>query len=119
MLSTTLTFQQNVNLAKLNLPFIKKVNERHFQIFLDSAEKVIADIKLDDNIFTFSYSSELLLEEYVIIHDIIARLQKDNSVNIDDQKSFLGYLSNGEPAFIVTNWDNWMEYIQDSMKNCL
>lgn len=119
MLSTTLIFQQNVTLDKLNLPFIKQKNKTHYQIFLDSTNKEIAEIEINDHVFTFNYSSDLLLEEYVIIHDIIARLQREYSVIVNDRNSFLGYLSTGEPAFIVTNWDNWMEYIQGSMKNCL
>jgi uncharacterized protein (UPF0297 family) len=119
MLSTTLIFRQNVNILPLNLPFLKRKNEKHFQVHLESADKVIADILLHDNTLTFNYSSELLLEEFVIIHEMISRLQKEHTVQVNDQNSFLGYLSNGEPAYIVTNWDNWMEYIQGSMKNCL
>jgi hypothetical protein len=68
---------------------------------------------------TLDYSSELLLEEYIIIHDLISRLREGFDVIVDDSKSFLGYLSNGEPVYMINNWEPWVEYLQSSMKNCL
>lgn len=119
LLSTTLTFPENVNLAKLDLPFIKQVTDRHFQIFLDSADKSLADITMNNTVVTIEYSSELLLEEYIIIHNIISKIQAENSAVIDDTNSFLGYLASGEAAYIITNWDPWINHLNNSMKNCL
>jgi hypothetical protein len=66
---------------------------------------------------TIMYSSELLLEEFMIIHDVISYFNKQND-DVDDSKSFLGYLPNGESAYIIRNWKPWLEYIQKSMKYC-
>jgi uncharacterized protein (UPF0297 family) len=79
---------------------------------------VIGDIHLSQNKMTISYSSELLLEEYMIIHDVISNLKNKHTEVIDDSNSFLGYLPNGEPAYIMKNWDSWLSYIHQSMKNC-
>ncbi|TDL66716.1 hypothetical protein E2R56_21920 [Rhodococcus qingshengii] len=60
-----------------------------------------------------------MLEEYIIIHDLISRLREGKDVVVDDSKSFLGYLSDGEPVYMINNWEPWIEYLQSSMKNCL
>lgn len=119
LLTTTLSFQEQVNFSKLNIPFLKKITKKHYEIYLDSADKALGYIYILDNVIKLEYSSELLLEEYIIIHDIITRLSEENSVVVDDSRSFLGYLSDGEPAFIITNWKSWINHINNSMKNCL
>jgi hypothetical protein len=119
LLTTTLTFHKEVDLAKYDLPFLKKRTESHYEIYLENSDKTLGDVHIDHNGVTLEYSSELLLEEYIIIHDLISRLRERNDVIVDDSKSFLGYLSNGEPVYIVNNWEPWIEYLQSSMKNCL
>jgi hypothetical protein len=119
LLTTTLTFHKEVDLAKYDLPFLKKRTESHYEIYLENSDKTLGDVHIDHNGVTLEYSSELLLEEYIIIHDLISRLREGNDVIFDDSKSFLGYLSNGEPVYIVNNWEPWIEYLQSSMKNCL
>jgi hypothetical protein len=101
------------------LPFLKKRTESHYEIYLENKGKTLGDVHIEHNGVTLEYSSELLLEEYIIIHDLITRLREGNDVIVDDSKSFLGYLSNGEPVYIVYNWEPWIEYLQNSMKNCL
>ena len=101
------------------MPFLKKRTESHYEIYLENSDKTLGDIHIHHNGVTLEYSSELLLEEYIIIHDLISRLREGNDVIVDDSKSFLGYLSNGEPVYIVNNWEPWIEYLQSSMKNCL
>lgn len=99
-------------------PYIKKVKENHFQIFLASTDKVIANITVSLNVMTILYSSELLLEEFMIIHEVISQLANENDNIVDDSNSFIGYLPNGEPVYIVRNWKPWLEFIQKSMKYC-
>jgi len=101
------------------MPFLKKRTDCHYEIYLDNTDKVLGDVLIDNKRVMLEYSSELLLEEYIIIHDIISRLREGNDVTVDDSKSFLGYLSNGEPAYMITNWEPWIQYLQSSMKNCL
>jgi hypothetical protein len=101
------------------LPFLKKRSDHQYEIFLDSSDKALGYVHIGKNEVKLEYSSELLLEEYIIIHDIISRLREGNDVVVDDSKSFLGYLSDGEPAYMIKNWEPWIEYLQSSMKNCL
>jgi hypothetical protein len=119
MLSTTLTFDQPIEISTSISPFLKKKSQSHFQIYLEKIDKFIAHIKMNKNVVTLEYSSELLLEEYIIIHNLISQLREMGAVEIDDSRSFLGYLADGEPAFIVTNWRPWLNHINNSMKNCL
>jgi hypothetical protein len=105
-----------VNSSIMTSPFIKKVSTTHYQIHLSSTDKVIGDIAVSQNVVTLQYSSDLLLEEFIIIHDVISHLRKGSI--IDDSKSFLGYLPNGDSAYIIRNWKPWLDYIQTSMKYC-
>lgn len=116
MLSTTITYEENVNSSIITSPFIRKVSTTHYQIHLTSTDKVIGDINVSQNVVTIQYSSELLLEEFIIIHDVISHLKNESM--IDDSNSFLGYLPNGDSAYIIRNWKPWLDYIQKSMKNC-
>ncbi|MFP7299737.1 hypothetical protein [Neobacillus niacini] len=119
MLITTLTFHKEVDFAKYDLPFLKKRKDTHYEIYLDNSDRSLGDVYISQNGVKLVYSSELLLEEYIIIHDLISRIREGNDVIVDDSKSFLGYLSNGEPAYMIKNWEPWIQYLQSSMKNCL
>ena len=101
------------------MPFLKKRSDSHYEIYLDNSDKALGDVHIANNGVMLEYSSDLLLEEYIIIHDLISRLREGNDVVVDDSKSFLGYLSDGEPAYMIKNWEPWIEYLQSSMKNCL
>jgi hypothetical protein len=116
LLSTTITYEETVNSSIMTSPFIRKISASHYQIHLSSTDKVIGNIHVSDNVVTIQYSSELLLEEFIIIHDVISHLKKESI--IDDSKSFLGYLPNGDSAYIIRNWKSWLDYIQSSMKYC-
>jgi hypothetical protein len=116
LLSTTITYEETVNSSIMTSPFIRKISASHYQIHLSSTDKVIGNIHVSDNVVTIQYSSELLLEEFIIIHDVISHLKKESI--IDDSKSFLGYLPNGDSAYIIRNWKPWLDYIQSSMKYC-
>jgi hypothetical protein len=119
LLITTLSFQDQVNCSILSTPFFKKRTKTHYEIYLESADKSLGNVYILDKVVKLEYSSELLLEEYIIIHDIISRIREENTVLLDDSKSFLGYLQDGEPAYIITNWKPWINHINNSMKSCL
>jgi hypothetical protein len=116
LLSTTITYEETVNTSVMTSPFIRRINATHYEIHLSSSDKVIGNIYISHNVVSIHYSSELLLEEFIIIHDVISHLKKDSM--IDDSKSFLGYLPNGDSAYIIRNWKPWLDYIQQSMKYC-
>jgi len=119
MLSATLMFQQQPDRELFNLPFLKRRHDTHYQVILDHTDKVIAELTIQGISVIVEYSSDLLLEEYIIIHNILSTLQTQSGAVIDDKKSFLGYLKNGAPAYIMTNWEHWINHLDNSMKNCL
>ncbi len=99
-------------------PYIKRIKEHYYEVYPDKSDQPIAQIKIADNTVEFSYSEDLELERYILLHDVILSVQSDVKGTVDDSKSFLGYIETGEPAFIVRNWSKWMKYIHQSMKNC-
>jgi hypothetical protein len=107
-----------VDVSLLHSPFIKKKHDTHYQLIIAHTDHVISDILINENELTLQYSSELLLADYMLIHKLILQIQEKNSAVIDDSNSFLGYLANGESAYIIRNWGPWLEYINSSMKNC-
>ena len=95
--------------ALLHSPFIKKKHDSHYQLIIAHTDYVISDIFINGNELTLEYSSELLLADYMLIHKIILQIQAGNPAEIDDSNSFLGYLANGEPAYIIRNWGPWLQ----------
>jgi len=119
LLSTTITFQGNIDENIISeLPYSRKKDTNHYQFFLTSADKAIGELELSQNKIEIQYSGELLFAEYMILHDIILRLKNALNGVIDDSNSFLGYLPNGDSVYIIKNWDEWVNYIQQSMTNC-
>jgi len=119
MLSTTISFQGDLDETIISgLPYSRKKELNHYQFFLTSSDKAIGELFISENMIHIQYSGELLFAEYMILHDIILRLNRALDGVIDDSKSFLGYLPNGESAYITKNWDEWVLFIQQSMTNC-
>ncbi|MEH7305984.1 hypothetical protein [Neobacillus drentensis] len=113
-----MTFSKQVDASLLHSPFIKKKHDSHYQLIIAHTDSVISDIFINDNELTLQYSSELLLADYMLIHKLIMQIQDGNPAVINDSNSFLGYLANGEPAYIIKNWGPWLEYLNSSKKNC-
>ena len=118
MLSTTITFKKSFDGSILDTPYIKKNKDHFYEIFLSTADKAIGTITIAKNEIFIEYSSELMLAEYIIIHDIIMQLQKSVDGVVDDSNSFLGYLPDGESVYIAKNWNSWISFLNSSMKNC-
>ncbi|MEK3993128.1 hypothetical protein [Robertmurraya sp. FSL R5-0851] len=117
MLRTTVTFFDTTSFA-LDSPFLRRKRKDGFEIYLSKADKIIGHVLEQGNEIVIEYSSELQLEEYTILHDVITHIHIITKGTVDDSKSFLGYLSNGEPAYIMTNWESWIQHIRYSMKHC-
>lgn len=119
MLSTVITYQEKQTIPPIStFPFIRVLDKTHYQIYLPSGDKVIGELSLSDEVLTITYSSELMLNEFMIIHDLITQLTNKHDCIVNDSNSFLGYLPDGESAYIMTNWTPWLGYIQQSMKYC-
>ncbi|PGL72049.1 hypothetical protein [Bacillus sp. AFS055030] len=55
---------------------------------------------------------QLNLKQYTIIHHFIKNLILVLTAKYNDSQSLLGYLSNGEGAYILTNWEHWVAFLQ-------
>jgi hypothetical protein len=118
LLTTTISFQDTFNETILNIATLEKVSNAHYKILVATADMKIGDLFINERKMTIQYSGELALAEYSNIHDLIVYLQTSLKGEVDDSKSFLGYLPDGESVYITTNWDKWISYIFSSMKNC-
>ncbi|MFN7249651.1 MAG: hypothetical protein ACK4M9_02570 [Anaerobacillus sp.] len=118
LLTTTITFQDTFNETILDIANLEKVSNTHYNILIATADKKIGDLLITEGKMTIQYSGELALAEYSNIHDLIVYLQKSLKGDVDDSKSFLGYLPDGESVYITKNWDKWISYIFSSMNNC-
>lgn len=118
MLTTTITYNGTLNQALLNDPLLHKCDKDRYDIYLSSKDKKLGELILSNNIVTIQFSSELPLDDLKIVHNFILHLQQSIDGEIDDSNSFLGYLPNGESVYITKNWEQWIRYIFQSMKNC-
>ncbi|MCH1626333.1 hypothetical protein [Fredinandcohnia quinoae] len=69
---------------------------------------------IDKNIIVFTFLESLKLSEYEQIHHLICLLAEEFEGVIDDTESQLGYLENGEPAFIIKNWAQWTMLLNEA-----
>ncbi|MGG0178725.1 hypothetical protein [Gottfriedia acidiceleris] len=59
-----------------------------------------------------NFSPQLNLKQFTIVHHIIKNLILALNAEYNDSQSLLGYLTNGEGAYIITNWDYWVAFLQ-------
>ncbi|WNF35765.1 hypothetical protein RJD24_15070 [Bacillaceae bacterium IKA-2] len=58
------------------------------------------------------FSKELFFEQYKHLHLIVVSLLKDIDGFIDDQLAFMGYLENGQKAYIFNGWSEWELFLE-------
>jgi hypothetical protein len=58
------------------------------------------------------FSKELSFEQYKHIHKIIRTIAENIHAEIDDELALMGYLENGEEAFIFHGWSSWMRFLE-------
>ncbi|WP_088010780.1 hypothetical protein [Gottfriedia acidiceleris] len=66
-----------------------------------------------------NFSPQLNLKQYTIVHDIIKNLILVLNAKYNDSQSLLGYLINGEGAYIITNWNYWVSFLQKAKLHSL
>src|SRR5262245_38104271 len=59
-----------------------------------------------------NFSPQLNLKQYTIVNHIIKNLILALNAEYNDSQSLLGYLTNGDGAYIITNWDYWVTFLQ-------
>lgn len=78
-----------------------------------TSQKELARTQGDENnTLTITFPKSLSLDEYRQIHEAISFVAEHGDVSVDDQGSQLGYLQNGEEAYILTNWNEWVLFLE-------
>jgi hypothetical protein len=90
----------------------KKRGENY--IYKNSKIQVEAEADFIGRTVEISFSPQLNLEEYKTVHHLLVELIKELDAQCDDSGSLLGYLSEGTGAYILTNWDQWVSFLQEA-----
>ncbi|CAM4039979.1 hypothetical protein [Mesobacillus thioparans] len=73
--------------------------------------KTLATIKGTGNEVEFHIDPYLDLNEFQFLRDIVMELSYGNADAIDERGCQLGYLENGEKAFLIKNWEEWKAFL--------
>lgn len=73
--------------------------------------KTLATIKGTENEVEFLIDPYLDLEEFQFLRDIIMEISYGNEAAIDERGCQLGYLENGEKAYLVKNLEEWKVFL--------
>ncbi len=74
-------------------------------------EKTLATIQAIDNNIEFSIHPQLEMTQYEVLRGVILENMATNAVELDESGCQLGYLANGEPAYLIKNWEPWKEFL--------
>ncbi|WP_102345078.1 hypothetical protein [Bacillus sp. Marseille-P3661] len=112
MLSTDITTFKPLDQIDLSSKNIHK-SDKKYSILDDKTQKTIGSITMDheDSKIKFEYGGNLTMDQYEIIHNSILYVNELVEGKIDDSNSLLGYLENGEGAYVVTNWNEWYTFL--------
>ncbi|CAM3848382.1 hypothetical protein [Mesobacillus zeae] len=73
--------------------------------------KSLASIIPGHDSTVFLIDSRLELNEYQLLRDIIVNMTEGTTSQIDDSECQLGYLENGDKAFLLENWEEWKTFL--------
>jgi hypothetical protein len=73
--------------------------------------KTLAALKETENGVEFQIDPYLDLDEFQFLRDIIMELSYGNEDAIDERGCQLGYLENGDKAFLIQNWEEWKAFL--------
>lgn len=73
--------------------------------------KTLATIKGTGNEVEFQIDPYLDLDAFQFLRNIILELSYGNEAAIDERECQLGYLENGEKAYLIKNWEEWKTFL--------
>lgn len=95
-------------LEHINSEHIKK-NGGNYTVYLGN--KSLATVKGNENVTEFLIDPYLDLDEFQFLRDLILELAFGNEDAIDERGCQLGYLENGEKAYLIKNWEDWKAFL--------
>ncbi|WLR54149.1 hypothetical protein LC048_17015 [Mesobacillus subterraneus] len=73
--------------------------------------KTLATLKETGKEVEFQIDPYLDLDEFQFLRDIIMEFSYGNGDAIDERGCQLGYLENGEKAYLIKNWEEWKLFL--------
>ncbi|OIJ10461.1 hypothetical protein BKP37_18155 [Anaerobacillus alkalilacustris] len=58
------------------------------------------------------FSKELSFEQYKHLHKIIKIIVESIQAKVDDHQALMGYLDNGNEAYIYHGWSAWVQFLE-------
>lgn len=115
MLSTTILYKEDkatlINEVLQDHQFFNKADQTFSYRTENFKELATAIYEKSTTTLAIQYGEALSFKEYELLHHLILSINASINGEIDDSKSLLGYLENGEPAYIITNWDSWTTFL--------
>ncbi|MGM0902304.1 MAG: hypothetical protein ACQEXB_14560 [Bacillota bacterium] len=74
-------------------------------------EKTLATLKSNEDEVVFSIHPQLEMHQYEVLRQVILEITEGNKVELDETGCQLGYLENGEAAYLIKNWEPWKEFL--------
>lgn len=87
---------------------IKKSGDKYF---VSRGNKTLATAIGTGNAVEFKIDPYLNLEEFQFLREVILELANGNEGAIDERDCQLGYLDNGEKAYLIKNWEAWKAFL--------
>ncbi|WP_175987732.1 hypothetical protein [Bacillus sp. Marseille-Q1617] len=107
----SITADHSIEQALVKLGF-----KKHGGNYICKNSKIHLEAEADfiNRTIEISFSPQLNLEEYKTVHLLFIELIKELDAQYDDSGSLLGYLSEGTGAYILTNWEQWISFLQEA-----
>jgi len=74
-------------------------------------EKILATFKPNDDEVIFSIHPQLEMHQYEVLRNVILETMAGNDAVLDETGCQLGYLENGEAAYLIKNWEPWKAFL--------
>jgi hypothetical protein len=95
---------QGLRLDQINSEYIKGTSVIYH-------EKTLATIKTNDDEVVFSIHPQLEMHQYEVLRTVILEIMAGNNAVLDETGCQLGYLENGEAAYLIKNWEPWKAFL--------
>lgn len=99
---------KGVPVEEIDSEYIKKSGGKYF---VAQGNKKLATIVSTGGASEFQIDPYLDLDEFQFLRDLILDSCYGNEGAIDERNCQLGYLKNGEKAYLIKNWEEWKAFL--------
>ncbi|WP_096156728.1 hypothetical protein [Bacillus sp. FJAT-45066] len=113
MFTVTVTSENNINIDSVMRKLGWTSFNGEYSRVLDYGKKLIT-MKLDaenDRTLIGEFAQNLSMKEYKAINGWLKEILLALDGMVNDENSKLGYLADGSPACILTNWEKWDTFL--------